>query len=110
MTVSLFQRLKVNDFDAWLHPDQDMVAQMMKEQDVLAFGLHRNLDDPNLLIAHFHFADEAAAKSFIEWMEAAIKQWAIDFPDVKQEVLEWWLGADVEGTGGDTEGFNRRQI
>lgn len=110
MTVSLFQRIQVNDFDKWLNPDQDMVAQMMKEQGVLAFALHRNQDDPNNLIAHFHFPDAATAKSFIGWMEAAIKQWAIDFPDVEQEVLEWWIGTDVEESGGDTADFNRRQI
>lgn len=110
MTVSLFQRLKVNDFDKWLHPDQDMVAQMMKEQGVLAFNLHRNLDDPNLLIAHFHFADENASKSFVTWMEAAIEGWAVEFPEIQQEVLEWWVGEDVAESGGDTNQFSRRQI
>lgn len=96
MTVSLFQRLQVKDFDKWLHPDQDMVRQMIKDQGVLAYSLTRNLDDRNLLNGHFQFADESSAKSFITWMEASIAQWTSEDPDAwTQKTLEWWLGDDV---------------
>ena len=96
MTVSLFQRLQVKDFDKWLHPDQDMVKQMMKGQGVLAYSLARNLDDRNLLNAHFQFADANSARAFISWMEASIVEWESDDPDsFTQKVVEWWIGDDI---------------
>lgn len=96
MTVSLFQRLQVKDFDKWLNPDQDAVTQMLKEQGVLALSLSRNLDDRNSLNLHFQFADENTAKAFIPWMEAAMAEWASEDPDAwTQKVLEWWLGEDI---------------
>ena len=97
MTVSLFQRLQVKDFDSWLNPDQNAVAQMMKDNGALAFSLHRNLDDPNALMVHYQFADQNTAKSFVAWMEAAIVEWAIEYPGSTQEILEWWVGEDVQG-------------
>lgn len=96
MTVSLFHRLQVKDFDKWLVPDQDGVTQMMKEQGVLAFSLSRNLNDRNLLNLHYQFADENAAKSFVDWMEAAMVEWAGQDPEAwTQKTLEWWFGEDV---------------
>ena len=32
MTVNLFWRFQVEDFDSWLNPDPDGLAQMFKEQ------------------------------------------------------------------------------
>lgn len=96
MTVSLFQRLQVKDFDKWLNPNQDEVTQMMKSQGVLALSLSRNFDDRNSLNIHFQFADADAARSFITWMEAAMAQWASDDPDAwTQKTVEWWMGEDI---------------
>jgi quinol monooxygenase YgiN len=97
MTVSLFQRVQVKNFDAWLNPDQDAVAQMMKDNGVLHFSLHRNLDDPNALMIHYQFADENTSKSFVAWMEAMIVEWPKIQPGSEQEILEWWVGEDVQG-------------
>jgi hypothetical protein len=96
MTVSLFHRLQVKDFDSWLNPDQDAVTQMMREQGVLALSLSRNLDDRNSLNIHYQFADENAAKLFVTWMEAAMAHWASEDPDAwTQKTVEWWMGEDI---------------
>lgn len=96
MTVSLFQRLQVKDFEKWLVPDQDAVTQMMKDQGVLALSLSRNLDDRNSLNLHYQFADENTAKSFVSWMDAMIGEWARQDPDAwTQKILESWIGEDI---------------
>ena len=95
MTVSLFARHKVKDFDSWLNPDPDALRQMMKDQGVLAFSLHRNLDDRNSLNIHYQFADEKSAKSFVRWMEELVVEWPKVRPGGEQEILEWWIGEDI---------------
>jgi len=97
MTVSLFWRIQVGDFDTWLNPDQDAVAQMFKDNGVLAYSLHRNLDDRNALMFHSQFADENTLKSFVAWYEAKKAEWEIEFPDSTHEILESWVGEDVPG-------------
>jgi quinol monooxygenase YgiN len=95
MTVSLFQRIQVKDFDSWLNTDPDAVRQMMKEQGVVAFSLHRNLDDRNSLNIHYQFADENSAKSFVTWMEKMITEWPKIQAGGEQEILESWIGEDI---------------
>lgn len=92
MTVSLFNRMLVKDFDAWLNPDQDQVAQFMKSQGVLAFGLTRNADNPNLLTVHYQFADERTAESYQAMYEAM--QPNIEDNQVISGTSEWWGGED----------------
>ena len=97
MTVSLFQRNQVKDFDSWLNPDAEAVRQMMKAQGVLAFSLHRNLDDRNSLNIRYQFADEQSAKSFMHWMEKMMAEWASQDPNAwTQKTLEWWIGEDIQ--------------
>lgn len=64
MIVSLFWRFQVKNFDLWLNPDPEGLAQMFKEQGVLAYSLHRSSDDPNSLMFYTQFPDEETAKSF----------------------------------------------
>jgi quinol monooxygenase YgiN len=65
MSISLFQRLQVKDFDKWLNPDPDGLAQMMKAQGVLAYSLHRSADDPNGVLIQLQFADRPTLNSLI---------------------------------------------
>ena len=58
MSVSLYWRFQVENFDTWLNPDPDGLAQMFKEQGVSAYSLARNLDDPNSVMVHMQFADK----------------------------------------------------
>ncbi len=96
MTVSLFWQIQVEDFDSWLNPDAEGLAQMFKEQGVLAYSLHRNLDDGNALMCHFEFADKNTLKSFEAWYEAAKAEWESTHPGSKHEISAW-VGEDVPG-------------
>ena len=57
MTVSLFHRFQVKDFATWLNPDPGVPAKLMADNGVLAYSLHRNLDDPNTLMLYYQFPD-----------------------------------------------------
>ena len=46
MSVSLYWRFQVENFDTWLNPDADGLALMFKEQGVSAYSLARNLATP----------------------------------------------------------------
>ena len=93
MTVSVFQRVKVQDFDQWLHPDPDAVAANMKAQGASSVFLARNLDDPNTLMIRIQFPDEETAKAFVPFYTQAHKESHGDTAVIQ----EWWLGMDVEG-------------
>ena len=96
MTVSVFMRIQVDDFDTWLNPDPNAVAGMMKGQGVLVYSLNRNLDNPNTLIVHMQFADEDSAKSFVKFYEKA----AMDGHGPTQTVQESWIGQVIETHSG----------
>ena len=63
MTVSVYHRIQTKNFDTWLNPDPEVPAGMMKEQGAISMQLTRSLDDPNLVMIHCVFPDEATAKS-----------------------------------------------
>jgi quinol monooxygenase YgiN len=98
MTVSLFNRMQVKDFDSWLNPNPAEVTQNMKSMGVLAFSLHRNQDDPNSLMLHYQFADEDTAKSFVTGYESMLQEYLKEHPGAEQEILEWWIGEDFDMT------------
>jgi hypothetical protein len=97
MTVSLFWRLEVEDFDTWLNPDPDALAQMFKAQGVSAHSLHRSSDDPNTVMVHLQFPDENTLKSFEAWHKAMIVEWKKQFPGSKNDIVMAWVGKDVPG-------------
>lgn len=92
MTVSFFNRMQVKNFDAWLNPDQEQVAQFMKSQGVLAFGLTRDANNPNLLTVHYQFENMASAEAFKVMYEGM--QGEIEDNQVIRETSEWWGGED----------------
>lgn len=95
MTVSLFHRFQVKDFDEWLNPDPNVPAQIMKENGALAYSLHRDPNAPNTLMVYYQFPDEDTLKSFIAFAEALPGE-AKNFHAVPGTV-EWWVGEDVPG-------------
>lgn len=97
MTVSLFWQIQPENFDAWLNPDPDGLAQMFKDQGVLAYSLHRGTEDPNATMTHLRFTDEKAVESFLAWYEGAKAAWEAEFPGTKHETVATWVGEDVEG-------------
>jgi len=95
MTVSLFQRVQVEDFDKWLNSDPEQVFAMMKQQGASSVLMTRNLEDPNSLMIHMAFPDESTAKSFVEWYEAMVQEWTAG-GHTPQSIKEWWLGTNVD--------------
>ena len=95
MAVSLFFQLRTKDFDAWLSPP-DEVAQMMKDNGVQAYSLHRNLDDPNSLMCLQMFEDRETAEAFMNLMGPAMEA-REDAGALEPGSLTWWLGEDVPG-------------
>ncbi|MFO7679134.1 MAG: hypothetical protein R6X34_03710 [Chloroflexota bacterium] len=97
MSVSLFYKLQVENFDTWINPDTDGLAQMFKEQGVSAYSLHRNSDDPNALMCHFQFADENTLSSFDAWYKEVKVEWLKQFPGSKHDIAMSWVGQDLPG-------------
>lgn len=97
MAVSLFWRLQVENFDTWLNPDPDGLAQMFKEQGMSAISLHRNSDDPNAVMVHMQFADENTLKSFEAWYKTMKVEWIKQFPGTQHDIVISWVGKDVPG-------------
>ena len=97
MAVSLFWRFQVEDFDSWLNPDPDGLAQMFKEQGASAYSLHRNSDDPNAVMVHMQFADENTLNSFLAWYKGAKVEWEKQYAGSKHDIVMSWVGQDVPG-------------
>jgi quinol monooxygenase YgiN len=55
-----------------LNPDPAGLAQMLKSQGVLAFGLYRNANDPNGVLLQIQFADRDTLNSFREWYDVFV--------------------------------------
>jgi quinol monooxygenase YgiN len=95
MTISLFQRLQVKDFDKWLSPDPGGLAQMMKSQGVLAYSLYRNADDPNGVLLQLQFSDRDTLNSFRKWYEPMAAEWQKMNPGGEQKIVENWVGEGI---------------
>ena len=95
MTVSLFMRFQVKDFDSWLNPDPGVPVQTMKDNGLVAYSLHRNPDDPNTLMIYHQFPDENTLKSYVAWLEALPGEMK-NFQAVP-ETVERWVGEDIPG-------------
>ena len=97
MSVSLYWRFQVEDFDSWLNPDPDGLAQMFKAQGVSAYSLARNSDDPNSVMVHMQFADKATLNSFLAWYKGSKVEWEKQHPGSKHDILLAWVGEDIPG-------------
>lgn len=86
MTVSLFWRIQTGEFDSWLNPDPDGLAQMMGSQGVQAYSVHRGADDPNSVMVHLEFADRDAVESFESWSGPSSQEWQRDHPGSAHEI------------------------
>ena len=96
MTVSLFTRSKVKDFDTW-HELFNSGAEFVKQKGVIASKVLRDLDDPNLVIVHHEFADASTAKAFMALVDSDLfrKGDPVKKGGVILETLEMWVGEDV---------------
>jgi quinol monooxygenase YgiN len=97
MSASLYFQFQVENFDSWLNPDPDGLAQMFKEQGVSAYSLHRNSADPNAVMVHMQFADENTLNSFEAWYRVAKPGWEKQYAGSKHGIVLSWVGQDVPG-------------
>ena len=97
MTASFFVRFQATNFEAWLNPDPDGLAAYLKELGVMSYGIHSNPDDPNSIMISTHFADMDALKSYVAFWEEVHNSRASEQPETKIEILESWIGQDLDG-------------
>jgi hypothetical protein len=96
MTVSIFARCKVKDFDVWKE-HFDNSAEFSKRHGVIASNVLRDLDDPNLVIVHQDFAEADAAKTFYGMVNSDMfmKGEPVTKGGVIPETVVTWLGKIV---------------
>lgn len=95
MTVSMFVRSKVKDFDTW-KVSFDGGAEFVKQNGVLASKVLRDLDDPNLVIVQHEFADADAAKAFMALVNSdAFREGPVKKGGVIPETMELWVGEEI---------------
>ena len=63
--ASMFIKHRVADFDAW-KPAFDEHEATRRETSVTGHSVHRDVDDPNVVIIAFRVADLARARAFAE--------------------------------------------
>ena len=97
MTVSLFWQVQTADFDSWLNPDQDGLAQMMQSQGVQAYSVHRGVDDRNSVMIRLEFANRAAVDAFEEWYGPMSAEWQKQHAGSQHDIVERWVGDDLPG-------------
>jgi hypothetical protein len=97
MSVSLYWQFQVENFDTWLNPDPDGLAQMFKEQGVSAYSLARNSDDPNAVMVHMQFADKDTLNSFLAWYKGSKVEWEKQYAGSKHDIVLAWVGEDIPG-------------
>ena len=95
MNVTLIQRIQLKNFDTWLNPDTDGLAQMMKSQGVLAYSLFRGTDNPNEVLVELQFADRKTLNAYQVWYDAMAVEWLKTFPGSEQKIVENWVGENV---------------
>ncbi len=89
--ASMFIRHRVADFDAW-KPVFDDHEDIRRQAGTTAHSLHRDADDPNVVIVTFRVQDIVRAKEFVASQDlrtAMEKAGVVGQP-------EFWFTEDVE--------------
>ena len=96
MTVSIFTRSKVKDFDMF-KKSIDSAAEWTKQQGVIATNVLRDLDDPNLVIVHQQLDDANKAKALVGLMneDGFRKGPPVTEGGVILDTMEVWVAADA---------------
>lgn len=89
--ASMFIRLRVADFARW-KPVFDEHESARKEYGFTAHSLHRDADDPNVMIIALRVAEVKRAQEFAgsETLRSAMQQSGVQGPP------EIWFAEDVE--------------
>ena len=94
MTASMFARHKVNDFATWKKM-YDEVVPLRKDGGVIADSVHRDPDDPNMVIAYHQFADASTAKAYAARLDSEEFRSMAKTVGIHLDTLEVWIGEDV---------------
>lgn len=93
MATTMFVRHKVDDYGNWKRA-YDGFASLRKEKGVTAASVHRDSNDPDVVIVTHTFTDINAAMAFVnsEDLKSAMADGGVSSPP------EFWFGEDVERT------------
>ena len=93
MTTTMFAKHKVSDFGNWKRA-YDAFSTARKDNGVSRASVHRDLNDPSIVIVTHQFktADDALAFANSEKLKAAMMEAGVAGPP------EFWFGDDVEAT------------
>lgn len=95
MTVSLFVKHQVKDFDTWKKL-YDENAQLRKDNGVIADSVHSSLEDPSSLMIYHQFADANALEAFTAMFDTdEIRELVVGQMGVLPETMEMWAGEDA---------------
>lgn len=91
--VTMFVRHKVGDYNSWKRI-YDEFASVRKLKGVKAASVHRDSNDPNLIIVRHQFEDMSKAKEFYESedLKSTMAKAGVSGPP------EIWFGEDIEQT------------
>ena len=91
--ATMFVRHKVSDYDSWKRA-YDEFASVRKEKGLTAASVHRDPNDPDIIIVMHQFKDMNAAKGFAnsEDLKSAMAKGGVSGPP------EVWFGEDIEHT------------
>jgi quinol monooxygenase YgiN len=91
--ASIFVKHKVNDYASWKRVYDDF-ASYRKQNGVTAASVHRDPDDPTMIIVMHRFGDVNAAQNFLnsDELRAAMANAGVSGQP------EIWLTEDVEQT------------
>jgi quinol monooxygenase YgiN len=93
MATTMFVRHKVSDYKTW-KPSYDGLGSVRKQKGVMAASVHRDANDPNIIIVMHQFKDMSAATGFAgsEELKSAMAKAGVSSPP------EIWFSEDIEHT------------
>ena len=93
MAATMFVKHKVSDYKTW-KPIYDGLGSVRNQKGVTAASVHRDANDPNMIIIMHQFKDMNAATGFAnsEELKSAMAKAGLSSPP------EFWFGEDVEHT------------
>ena len=91
--ATIFVRHKVSDYGNWKRVYDDF-APVRKEKGVTGASVHRDANDPNIIIVMHQFEDMNAATGFVnsEELKSTMANAGVSGPP------EIWFGEDIEQT------------
>ena len=95
MTATLFVRSETTDFDAWKQLWDDS-ADFVAQHGVVASSVHRDVDNPNLIVVVHQFETGDAARAYAEMFGSAeFAEGPVKVGGVVPESMEVWVCEDL---------------